>query len=186
MLDHLKSEYNLNKFPNLSLIQANMIDFTLEVRFSLIIVPCNTYSTFYAEARSAMLKCIRQHLEPGGFFAVSMPDPTLLLSLPKTSEPVLEMNFPHPQDGNPVQVSSAWKRSDREITFVWHYDHLLPDGQVDRLTTSARHTIEEPDKYLSELEQAGFNVHSPIGGFDGRPYNPQTSAYLILMAEQTK
>ena len=59
--------------------------------------------------------------------------------------------------GDAVQVSSAWRRSAQNFTVTWHYDHLLPDGLVERLTAQAVHSLEPPEVYLAALEGAGLH-----------------------------
>ena len=53
----------------------------------------------------------------------------------------MDETFTHPVTGNPVQVSSGWQRTRSHFTVTWHYDHLLPDGEVERLTVQSRHDL---------------------------------------------
>jgi SAM-dependent methyltransferase len=160
---------------------ADLAAFHLETRFSLIVLPCNTYSTLPKEKRQKMLVLVHHHLEAGGVFAVSMPNPEYLLRLPATAESELEEIFPHPSDGEPVQVSSSWKRTGRTFSINWNYDHLLPDGRVARTPAQVRHLLESPQNYLKELADAGFEKPLLLGDFDGSPYDAD-STHLILIA----
>jgi SAM-dependent methyltransferase len=163
------------------IVQADLTQFHFDVRFQLILIPCNTYSTLYPDERRSALGCIARHLEPGGAIAVSMPNPQHLLRLRRCSEPELETVFYHPQTGNPVQVSSAWERDTHQFILSWHYDHLFPDGQVERTTVKTCHLITPVQVYLDELTEAGFGPKMVLGGFNNEPFD-QHSPHLILIS----
>jgi SAM-dependent methyltransferase len=163
------------------LIRGDMAAFALGQRFPLIILPCNTISTLSAAQRQATLACIHRHLQPEGLFAASLPNPALMKELPLHSEAEIEESFSHPLDGEPVQVSSAWERRGQSLTIYWHYDHLLPDGRVERVSTQVSHTLAHVDAYLAELEAAGLSLVECFGDFDRSTYSPQ-APYLILLA----
>ena len=160
--------------------QADMGLFRLSKRFALILMPCNTYSTLPAETRQATLERIAEHLSPGGLFAASLPNPFSLLDLHAHGEPVIEEIFQHPETGNPVQASSSWKRSKRSFSLSWHYDHLLPDGTVERSSLIIQHHLLKAEDYSKEIQVAGLQVKAVYGDFDQSDYD-QESPNLILM-----
>lgn len=160
---------------------ADMGAFHLARQFALILLPCNTLSSLPVQTRRAALGLVRRHLSPGGLFAASLPNPALLARLPHQAEAEIEEIFPHPADGEPVQVSSTWQRDQQQFTIYWHYDHLLPDGRVERLTAHVSHTLLAADMYIEELRAAGLNIEGTYGDFDRIPYT-QDSPNLILLA----
>ena len=163
---------------------ADMACFHLAEQFSLIILPCNTWSTLPAEQRQAALERISAHLAPGGAFAVSLPNPDALAEMPRQGEEEVEETFTHPHSGFPVQVSSAWRRSKGHFTIFWHYDALLPDGQVERLTAQVEHLMEPAEVYIQELEQAGLQVSAVFGDFDQAPYTAESPALILAAVAQ--
>ena len=163
------------------LIQGDMAAFELGRRFSLILMPCNTISTLSEAQRRATLERVCRHLEPRGLFAASLPNPALLRKLPRRSEAEVEESFPHPLDGEPVQVSSAWEVSKQSLTIHWHYDHLLPDGRVERVSMQASHTLAPVEVYQTEMEEAGLDLVERYGDFDLSPYSLE-APFLILLA----
>ena len=165
------------------LFQADMSQFRLDLRFGLIMLPCNTLSTLPPATLERMLACVQEHLLPDGFFAASLPNPTLILRLPKQAGAEIEEIFPHPLDGEPVQVSSAWERDEGFFNVSWTYDHLLPDGQVERLETSIQHQLYPAGYYLEKLSAAGFNQIQEYGDFDLAPYR-KNSPSLIFVARR--
>lgn len=163
-----------------ALIQADFTRFRLGGAFGLILMPCNTYSTLPPAARRALLGCVRRHLAPGGQFAASLPNPEWLRSLPRVSPAELEEIFPHPLDGEPVQVSSAWRRTRREFILDWYYDHLQPDGLVERLTVQLRHQLTAVADYVAELHAAGFEAVQTLGGYDRSPLTADAPDLILL------
>lgn len=166
------------------LIQADLCHFHLAQAFPLILVPCNTWSTLPPPSRQAALECITRHLPAGGIFAASLPNPLLLKRLPQQSAREFEEDFPHPEDGEPVEVSSGWKRKGNTFSVTWDYDHLLPDGSVRRVSLQVEHNLSDPEEYTAELRQAGLVPLTRYGDFDSSPFSPE-SPYLILLAGKT-
>jgi SAM-dependent methyltransferase len=162
------------------LVQGDMAAFELGRRFRLVIMPCNTFTTLSTAQRRATLECVRQHLEPRGLFAASLPNPALLRRLPLRSEAEVEESFPHPLDGEPVQVSSGWERSKQSLTIYWHYDHLLPDGRVERVSMQASHALIPLEVCQAELEVAGLDLVECYGDFDRSPYSPDAPSLVLL------
>ena len=181
MLRLLQAKQTPGLQPPPMLFAANLADFHLAQRFPLVLLPCNTWSVLDAGQRQRALNCIARHLAPGGVFAASLPNPEFLLDLPASSEADVDETFTHPQTGNPVQVSSSWQRTRHSFTVTWHYDHLLPDGEVERLTIQSRHDLIPSTAYLDELRQAGFHLRELYGEFDRSPAD-RWAANLIFVA----
>src|SRR5512145_2850474 len=87
---------------SLPVFQADMSAFHMAQSFALILLPCNTFSTLSAAQRHRTLLCARNHLQAGGIFAISLPNPALLAQLPRRSDMETEDVFPHPLGGEPV------------------------------------------------------------------------------------
>lgn len=166
-----------------NLFQADLRQYHLERQFPLILLPCNMLSTLFAETRRESLQVAREHLKIGGVFAASMPNPALLARLPANGEPEIDEFIPHPVTGNVVQVSCEWHRSDRRFRLSWHYDHLLLDGRVQRVSSQADHDLSSIDIYLADLREAGMEPIATYGDFDGSEYDAK-SPHLILVAER--
>lgn len=181
MLHFLRSQLEATLQPTPQVFIADLSAFRLTVRFPLIILPCNTFSTLSAKARHAALECVRLHLHPGGLFATSVPNPQLLLDLPARSEAEVEDEFTNPQTGNSVQVSSAWRRTKTNFVVTWYYDHLFPDGTIQRLKSEVRHGLAPAQVYLDDIRTAGLDIEAVYGDFDHSAYDPQ-SPYLLIIA----
>ncbi len=181
MLHFLCSHLEATLQPAPQVFVADLAAFHLAVRFPLIILPCNTFSTLPAKTRHVALECVRLHLQPGGLFATSVPNPQLLQDLPARSEAEVEDEFTDPLTGNPVQVSSAWRRTKTHFMVTWYYDHLLPDGTIQRLKSEVRHELAPVQDYLDDIRAAGLDIEAIYGDFDHSAYGTQ-SPYLLIIA----
>ena len=164
-------------------------DFTclgIAQQFPLVILPCNTLSTLTSAMREALYEQVRRMVVPGGIFAASVPNPAFLRRLPAISEPEIEEIFPHPTDGEPVQVSSAWQRDQDSLVFEWQYDHLFPDGRVERTSAQARHYFVEPETFQAELGKAGLRLVETFGDFNRSPFRRSAPYYIFLASSEFK
>lgn len=173
MLRYLKQQ-----IPTAQVFAADLTNFRLQRQYPLILLTCNTYSTLSTDQRKAALRCVDQHLQEGGIFATSLPNPYDLIEMGDSAEAGPEETFTHPSSGNPVQVSSSWKSTPNNVTIYWHYDQLLPDGQVNRTTHSTTHFLDPAESYIQEMQAQGFRVETD-GEFNGTPYSKETD-FLIL------
>jgi SAM-dependent methyltransferase len=183
MLQYLHSSLPPGLRSQPPIFLADMAVFRLAKQFSLVILPCNTLSTLAPAVRQAAFLRIKENLAPEGTFAASLPNPLVLAEMSRRGAEEVEETFIHPLTGNPVQVSSAWVRGKELFTVTWHYDHLLPDGGVERVTTRVKHSLETQEIYASELRQAGLQITASYGDFDRSPYTFE-SPNLVLIASR--
>ncbi|MEN8242909.1 MAG: methyltransferase domain-containing protein [Chloroflexota bacterium] len=184
MLQQLKTLAAQDEIDPPDLVQGDLSNFSLERNFSLILLPCNTYSTLSKSQRQSALNCIREHLTPGGVFATSVPNPTWVTKLEAIEEVEVETVFIHPETGNPVQASNEWHSQAGQLEICWHYDHLLPDGQVERFSQATSHFLTPAEEYFEELKNSGFKTTS-YGDFNLARY-AQDQPYLIIEAAITE
>ena len=179
MLSYLQKNLPLEVELLPLLFQADMSSLHLAIRFPLILMPCNTLSTLMDSARKKTIENVARHLEKGGCFSFSIPNPALLTMLPARGESEVEEIFNHPMDGEPVQVSSAWEKTSGKFILRWHYDHLLPNGKVDRHTIQVSHWIVPIHIYIEEIQATGMKIDKVYGDFDRSPYTNQSPNLII-------
>jgi SAM-dependent methyltransferase len=184
MLAYFRATLPPQGLPTLHLHQADMRNFHLSQTFNLILLPCNTYSTFPASERVQIAQAVARHLHPDRHFAVSIPNPELLASLESFSPFELEDTFPHPETGHPVEVFTQWEKSAPDtITFTWRYQYPTPHGNTHQQAI-VRHYLDAPEMYLEELQQAGLIPVHLYGNYQRAPFDPEESAYLIILAQK--
>lgn len=169
--------------PHPHVIQGDLSAFHLGIQFALIIIPCNTYTMLSAQQRVMALERVYFNLIPDGVFAASMPNPLALRNLPRRTDFEVEEVFPHPVDGEPVQVSSAWVRSKTKVDITWVYDHLHPDGSVQRLSHMITQYILSIETIVREFQDAGLSLVDVFGDFDRSPL-VEDSTHLVLVSQK--
>jgi SAM-dependent methyltransferase len=180
MLAVLQAQLDAALRQRVNIVEGDIAGFDLGFQFPLILLPCNTYNTLNHEKRLETLLSVQKHLKEGGVFAFSMPNPELLDEQFDAGS-YLEEIIAHPASGGPVQVSSECADVADGIQVSWHYDHLLPDGNVRRQTMTVTYRNASAGTYFEELTQSGFVVQAKYGDFDRSPYKID-SPYLILLA----
>lgn len=180
MLSYLKQQFSPQLQRQAKIFQADLGKFHLDREFSFIFLACNTLSTLHEETRRSGYARIYEHLSDKGIFAVSIPNPVHLASLPSPGEPEIEETFSHPMTGDPIQISSEWHRFDQFVDFFWHYDQLKPDGTIERQTVRCRHYLISPEEYQKELRRANLDPIKMYGDFDKVDYH-KDSPHLIMI-----
>ena len=184
MLTTLLQIHPSHTTDQLLVFQADLTAFHVNCGFGLICLPCNTFSTLESAGRHKLYSLVKKHLRSGGCFAASLPNPALLARLPRKADSELEDTFPHPLDGEPVQVSSSWSRDSHSFRLSWHYDHLLADGYVDRASITTTHHIIPLQNLLRELDVHGLEPAGVYGDFDFSPYFEDSPNLILLLAPQ--
>ena len=164
---------------NLVWVDGDMRDFSLGRRFALVIIPFRGFlSLLSVEEQLDSLRCIRDHLAPGGrlVFDVFVPDLDMLVD--DDSTPFYVEDVPHPD-------------SDRRL-IIWHHNRFDNHNQIN----NARTILEEVDstgevvrrlyrefqiRYMHRfeaqhlLELAGFRVEELYGDFELGPFDEDST-----------
>ncbi len=183
MLRYFRRHGAAEALSGLEIVQADMTDFHLQRRYGLIILPCNTFSTFASPARLRILAAVHRHLIPGGRFVFSIPNPVRMASLPVIGDLELEEEFAHPDSGAPVQVFSSWERTADSLVLFWRYDIFAANQELLHVRVSTRHHLDPAEQYLWEAREQRFVNLQTCGDFDEKPYG-EDSDYLLVFAER--
>lgn len=180
MLSFLRKNLNSKINLNSTCFQADITSFNLNKQFSLILLPCNTYSGLTRQERLSVLGRVKKHLKPGGVFAVSMPNPDLFWQLPAESAPELEEELPHPSGEGVVKIYSGWKRTEDLFIVNWHYDQLFSNGERKRISAQAKHQLVSADTYLKEIQEMNLSIQELYGDYDFSAFTPDSLQLIIL------
>ena len=174
----------------ISLIEGDILDYQPVEKFGGVIIPCNTYSTFNAGSRTKLLEKVVGFLNEGGLFIAGLPNPVLMeqihretLEAGPTDPPDSEGVFSHPETGYPVLVSSGLRPGKNSLFWDWIYDHLRPDGEVDRIVATVEHHPATLEQLLEELDRSGFGDVICLGDYESGDYS-QSSPYLLLICRK--
>jgi SAM-dependent methyltransferase len=181
MLAFLKGHMPAEISKRVHLLQADLADFHFSCHFPLILLPCNTLSTLWGARREALFERVAEHLTLGGAFAASIPNPQWLADLPAQVDEEVDETLIHPETGNPLQISSSWEHSAESFSLRWHYDHLLPDGQVERITLETTHVLDRLEEYQAGLEGAGLAIEAVYGDFERSEYTTESPNLILVV-----
>jgi len=169
-----------------NLIHADMSDFNLGSRFSMITIPFGPFNCLISvEEQMKCLSCIKRHLSDDG---------TLVLDLfyPSSKEFSLgekgfsaKTPFKMP-DGKSITWGLRFNFVDynrQTIHEEMFYDVHYPDGHDERLVYSS--TLRFFFRYEVEhlLARAGYKIQSIYADFDKEPFGAKYPSELVIVAK---
>jgi SAM-dependent methyltransferase len=164
-----------------TLVQADMTDFQLARTFKLAIVPFRPIQHLATTGEQlSFLRCVHQHLQPGGRLVFDVFNPNLALLAapinPDEIEDTSEFTLP---DGRRLRRSFQMlqKRYADQCTDCELIYHL--DGRRIVQALTMRYFFRFELEHL--LARAGFEVTALYGGFDATPF-ADNSPEMIFVA----
>jgi len=159
--------------------QADMRDFTMPRRYALVTLPFRSFMHLLTtDDQLQALRCIREHLDPGGGVVLNLFYPTFKWIAEPGDRERVEHEFPHPETGLPVALVTVRREYDRVRQLlraqmeVRESDARGYAGAVHKHGFSLRWTYRFEMELL--LRAAGFSRCEVAGGFDGRPLERDT------------
>ena len=154
--------------------QADMRDFTMPRRYALVTLPFRTFMHLLTtEDQLQALRCIREHLDPGGAVVLNLFFPTFALIAEPFDRERVEHEFPHPETGLPVALVSVRREYDRVHQLLSARAEMRESDARGYAGAVYRHAVTLRWTYRFEMElllrTAGFTRYEVAGGFDGRP-----------------
>ncbi len=174
----------------LSLVQGDMRAFKLEQRFPLILMPYRTFMHLLTPSEQvACLECVREHLTPGGLFALNLWAARPSLIPTQTSlelEKHLQLSATHtlPEE-NLVLLhfhSAHYDEFNQRIHELHRMVEKDPQGKTlgvqDLGMTRAWLTPREMEHLVC---RCGFRVEALYGDFDASPPGPESREMIWLL-----
>jgi SAM-dependent methyltransferase len=161
-------------------VEGDMRAFSFNEAFALIFVAFNSFLMLEPDDRWACLARVREHLAPRGRVAIDVfqPDPEIVVGL--DGGVIDEWERVDPESNRTVRkFSSSRANVDGVTQRVW-YDETADEGTIHRLggTTTLHYVYRrEADLLFSE---AGFNIETLHGDYDGNPASAQSGKLLIV------
>lgn len=182
LLDRLREKAAI-KGLNPTLFEGDMRNFRLDRRYRLAIIPFNAFvHCMNGEEQIAALRCIREHLEPGGMLAFDTFFPGFeMINLPNQTR-VLEMETDHPTPGWKVRVydTRTLNRIDQIQHSFMEIEELNDAGEVVKVhpsQTQIRWIYKQEMELLLRL--SGFWNWNIWGSFERRPLVNETDAMIV-------
>jgi SAM-dependent methyltransferase len=166
---------------NLRLAEAPMQDFDLGERFALVFSAFRAFQHLdTVEDQLRCLGCVRRHLLPGGAFAFDVFVPglerTAIIEEPEAEDARFE------EAGEEVvRLTSVRRELDRQLIHVRMRYERRRDGMVvgeDVVEFQMRYFFRFELEHL--LARAGFTDITLYGDFEGTPFGPASSEFVIV------
>jgi len=151
--------------------QGDMAQFSLETRFSLVIVAFRSFQALLTpESQRSCLECIHRHLVPGGRAILNLFDPRYDLLLPGRQTAAQRSSvLSHPASGREVRVEIL-ERDNEPVSQTfrerWRFTEFAADGAVARQEEEElrlRWTFRPEMRHLAE--RSGFAIEHEYSDF---------------------
>ncbi len=173
-------------------VEGDMSSFELPERFGLAFIAYRSFQHLLTTVEQlSCLRCVREHLAPGGRFALNVFNPNIVAIarwLTANRGGVQRMDdYRHPETDHTVLrwESNAFRPSAQEIDSSRLHEELSDQGAV--LSRSYRSfTLRYLHRYEAEhlLARAGFEVEALYGDFFGAPFG-DTSPEMVWVARRS-
>lgn len=156
------------------LVLADMRDFTMPRRYALVTIPFRAFMHLYDTTdQLRALRCIREHLEPGGALVFDVFHPNFRALVEPQHEVHGDRRVTDPTTGLEVVLHTVTTEVDRvnqTLRVERELQELGPGGEIANVTS---HRFRMRWTYKAEMElllgAAGLARFDVRGGFDGRP-----------------
>jgi SAM-dependent methyltransferase len=157
----------------IELIQGNMANFHLDRVFDLILIPFRAFQALVEEEDAvSCLTCVREHLAPGGLFAVDVFRPYKILGEDWCYPEMLQWEEDDPATGCHVVKKTCNERIDtaRQIVYpAYAYEVTSSDGSFRRAEERLALKYYYYGQFRGLIEGCGFHIRDEYGWFDKSP-----------------
>ncbi len=175
-----------------TLINADMRDFNLGSKFSLVTIPFGPFNCLVSiEEQILCLNCINRHLSDIGTLVMDLWYPNLR-ELWKSEDGAEIVNVKTPftmPDGRSVTwgIRNTSVDYNRQVIHeeMW-YDILYPGGRKEQIVypSPMRYFFRSEVEHL--LARTGFKTESVYAGFDKEPFGSKYPSELVLVARKAQ
>lgn len=177
MLDQAKRNAK-NENLEIEWIEADMTNFNLGKKFSLILIPAAAVN-WVLENRSIenCLSCVKTHLKRNGRFIFNVFNPNLeiLQRDPSNVYPVYEYPDPNGEGNVNVTESNTYDKA-TQINYVNSY-HKIGEQEIIKKLNLRMYFPQELDALLY---YNGFIIDHKYGNFNEEPFNSDSNMQIII------
>lgn len=156
-----------------TLVEADILNYQDEQRYPLVTLPYNGLMHFREQAQQLqLLRRLEALLADNGALVLDLPNAGDAYASEQHPGIVLERSFSAPQTGNLVmqQSVSEINYAEQLLQVTWIYDEILPDGLLKRTVAplTLRYVFAAELRLLLQL--AGFGRVNFYGDYDYSPF----------------
>lgn len=159
----------------------DMAELSLPYQYALIFIPFHSFSEVVERDRQReALERVYEHLSDGGTFICALQNPAVR-PLTMDGRPHLLGEFPM-DDGNRLSVHSQllFDEECQVAAGCQIYEIMSTEGTlIERRTLNINFYLFRKDEFESLAVRAGFKVLALYGDYEHRPFDDQTSPFMI-------
>jgi SAM-dependent methyltransferase len=162
---------------------ANMKDFDLNERFSLIVIPYNTFMHIDPVTRPMVLRRVCQHLSSTGTLFIDLASPFDIEQTPNDRMMTLEKVVTDPTNKKIViQMASSWVDTEAQTLHItWIFDRSpAAGGSIHRHVAQVAYHYSYPHEMELMLDEAGLQLKALYGDYRGSDYQEGSERLLIV------
>lgn len=165
---------------SVELVKADVRDFDLGKRFSLIIFPANSICHLLTlKDLEACLRCVRRHLERSGRFIIDVFNPRLDILLRNPSQKYPHSEYPDPGGkGTIVVTETNMYNSASQINTIKLF-YSLP-GREEKVVEELHMRIYFPQELDELMKYNGFQIEEKFGDHGLVPFGPAAQKQLVV------
>ena len=165
----------------IEIVEGNMSDFSLDRKYSLIIIPGSFGHALTTEEQLSTLSCIHKHLSDDGVFILDL--------FPGGAMDEHSMFTDHPAtlpDGRTVTRSGIinidYITQSFEIELTFQVDN--PDGKIETIQVVSNAAVIFNREADLLMRISGFEVIEEFGGFDERRYTQDCGRRILILKKK--
>jgi SAM-dependent methyltransferase len=165
-----------------TLVEQDVRALALGEQFPLTIMPLNTFAHLltFDDQRLALAR-VSEHLAPGGWFALDMPNAAEVFAAPPGGL-MLERTVRDESSGREVMEFSmlSLDRTAQLGHITWIYDEIDREGRVHRTCVPMTLRYTFPGEMRALLERAGLRLVGLYGGYQREAFEEGAPRMLVL------
>lgn len=168
---------------NMRLHHGDALDYPLDQKFKLTLVPYNGLMHFHTQEKQlALLRRLRQWTLDDGLMVLDLPNAGEVFATQETDSLMLERSFLEPETGHMVmqQSHSVLDRVTQLLHVTWIYDEITADGTVKRTVAPLVLYYYFFSELRLLLSQAGFQVKAVYGDTEYGPYEDGCERMVVF------
>ncbi len=192
MLEKLKAKLKgLDKdvYSTIKLVEGNMANFSLSEKFSLIIIPFNSFQHLLTpHEQEECLRCVSKHLADNGRFAMSIFNPDIHFISERSKRPtrIFQQEKVDTKTGNTYRLYEEASYNLAEQTFTVRFILEIIDSS-GKLISTEHFPVDFRWCWRWEMEHllriCGFKVESLFGNYQKIPF-PEAKELLIFVCRK--
>lgn len=157
--------------------------------YPLAFMPFHSFAELLTrQEHEQALASICRYIEPGGLFICTLHNPAIRARAIQ-AQPTIVHRLTIDKPEGEMEFRGRYVYDPESGIVEGQQDYLLFDTrglQTDERSVSVRFVLFDHTYFRPLVENAGFTVETVYGDYDRRPFDPQTSPYMLWMLRKAR